>query len=174
MQLIVSRLAKFYEGLAISIKDGDDIKTIGMINGNKRDFLGPILLLSLDQDVVYGLSHCQVVSRIYSNGPQILLTTKELGHKLFEHGMKASLGKVRVGNVNFRTALDTFYNQTSGYGPFSLVVSDGRLGCVVKPFANYKPILLATAGFDCSKLGFEKIDVDKIQTEVTKKFKLDG
>lgn len=173
MQLIVSRLTEFHHGLMVSLKDGDEIKNIGIINGNKNDFFGPILLFSLDQDVVYGLSHRQVVSRIYNRGAQILLTTKELGHKLYEHGMKAALGKVKVGNIHFSTNLDTFYSQKSTYGPFNLVVSDGRLGCTVKPFANYEPILLATAGFDCSKLNLKnRIDVDKVQTQVTKKFQI--
>lgn len=172
MQLMVSRLVNFYDGLMVSLKDGDEIKDIALINGNKPDFLGPIILLSLDQEIVYGLSQNKVVSRIYSQGPQILISNKELSHKLFEHGMKASLGKVKVGNLTFMTGLETFYKLLPSYSHFSIVGSEGRLGCFIKPADNYLPILLATSGFNTKNDVKNRIDVDKIQTTVCKQFEL--
>jgi len=173
MQLIVSRVPNFHEGLIISLKDGNDIKNIGRVNGNKADFGGPILLFGIDQDVVYGLSHREVTSRIYSQGPQILMTTKELGHRLYEHGMKASLGKIKIGNTHYLTSLETYYTVMNQYGPFKMVVSGGRLGCWVQPYSNYLPILLTTGAFETTEKVACRIDIDKIQTEVTKKFLLD-
>lgn len=174
MQLIVSKLAEFYHGLMVSVKEGNEIDDIAIVNGNKENFLGPILLLDIDQEVVYGMSHRKVVSRIYAKGPQILLTTKELGHRLFEHGMKAALGKTKVGNVQYLTNLETYYTVHSKYGFLELTISEGRLGCYVKPRENYEPILLTTGAFkDKTPLAtHSRIDIDKIQTEVTRKFKL--
>lgn len=175
MQIMVSRLSHHYQGIMVSLKDGDEIKDIALINGNKHDFSGPLLLFSIDQEVIYGLSRHKVISRIYSQGPQILLTTKELGHKLYEHGMKAALGKVKVGNITFTTNLETFYSVSQKYGCFELTYSEGRIACLVKPAANYKPILLATSGYQ-DKLKIDsknRIDIDKIQTIVTKSFDLE-
>jgi hypothetical protein len=158
----------------VSLKDGDEINNIALINGNKPDFTGPIILLDIDQDVVYGLSHREVVSRIYKEGPQILLTTKDMGHKLYEHGMKASLGRVKVGNVQYTTNIETFYTVKSSYGSLSLIYSEGKIGCYVKPHKNYTPILIASSGFIPKGIDTkeDRIDIEKIRSEITRKFSL--
>lgn len=176
MQLIVSLLSKFHHGLMVTLKDGTDINTIAIVNGNKPSFTGPVILFNIDQEVIYGLSHREVVSRIYAEGPQILLTSKELGHRLYEHGMKASLGKVKVGNTQYLTNLDTYYTLQSQYGPMDLVYSEGKIGCYIKPHSNYEPILITTTGYKPKTVIDPKnrIDIEKIRSEVTRKFTLKG
>jgi len=162
LQLIVSRYSESRHGLSVSLKDEDKIE------GNKPEFTGPVVLFNLDQEIVYGLSHREVVSRIYAEGPQPLITTKELAHRLYEHGMKASLGKIKLNNTPFLTCLDTYYNTAKMYGRLTLVNSKDRLG-VVFCFSGYKPILITNAGFKDKETAACRIDIDKIQSEVTQK-----
>jgi hypothetical protein len=61
MELIVSRLNHHYQGLKIVFKEFEDLRTLAIINGNDPEFTGPIILLNLDQHIVYGLSHPEVV-----------------------------------------------------------------------------------------------------------------
>lgn len=164
MQLIVSRLAEVHQGMMVSLKDEDKIDTIGMVNGNKSTFKGPVILTDLDQDIVYGMSHRQVVSRIYSDGPQILLTTREYAHRLYEHGMKAALGKIKFGNNVFQTCLETYYKPSPQYGRFTLDNFEGVIGCRFD-YGGYQPILITTSKY-AKPVEFQRIDVDKIQQDV--------
>lgn len=168
MQLIVSKLTHEHHGLEVSLKDEDKIDTIALINGNKPGYKGPVILFSIDQDVVYGMSHREVVSRIYTDGPQILLTTKELSHRLYEHGMKAALGKITLGPNTFITCLETYYKQTLKYARLSIEMHEGKMSCWFS-MPGYFPILLTTGAYRDDKNTKQRIDVDKIQTEVTKK-----
>ncbi len=175
MQLIVSRLTHEHHGLTVLLKDEDKIDTIAVINGNKPDYHGPVILFGLDQDIVYGMSHREVVSRIYGEGPQILLTTKELAHRLYEHGMKAALGKIALGSNTFLTCLDTYYKQTLEYARLRVETNGGKMACRFF-IPGYQPILLTTGAYRAKEsievvpMGTEqRIDIDKIQTEVTKK-----
>ena len=168
MQLIVSKLAEEYHGLSVALKHDDSISTVALINGNKEDVNCPVVLFSIDQEVVYGLSHRKVVRRIYDNGPQILITSKELGHKLFEHGMKAALGKIKIHNTPFSTTLDTFYNLKTSYSFLSLEQANGRLGISFE-VPMYKKVLIANSAFKPKEeMSFGgRIDIDKIQSQVT-------
>jgi hypothetical protein len=110
MKLLISRLAELEHGFDISLDDSSNVQRIALINGNKADHSGPVILLNLDPHIVYGLSHPAVVGKILSNGqPQELWTTKDLAHKLYEHGMKSSWGTVKHKNLIFQTRSDTFY-----------------------------------------------------------------
>ena len=170
MQLIVSKLSEDFRGLSLALKDDDRIETVALINGNKSDHKGPVILLGLDQEVVYGMSHRRVVSRIYANGPQPLVTTKEMGHRLFEHGMRAAVGRINIGNTEFITCLDTFYKPTMKYGRLEIKSQGGKLGCLYQ-LEGYHPILITTAGFPKGEYDEHRLDIDKIQTEVSKKLK---
>ena len=127
-QLRFERNANIHEGVLLSLDDAP----LAVLNGNRREYNLPVVLLNIDQYVVFGLSHPWVISRILGEGsPQTLIARKDMAHTLYEHGMKASLGKIRQGNQTFYTALDTFYTQTneSGFlsmlqsGPYTLRVS---------------------------------------------------
>ena len=172
MEIIVSKLTQHFEGLKVVLKENDHISDIALINGNRSDFYGPIILLNLDQHIVYGLSHPEVISRIYTKGPQQLLTNKEIGHNLFEHGMKASLGKVKFRLNSFLTTLDTFYTLTTSTSNLTLVVGkDNRIGCLITPFTTHHSILLCNYGFelkDADKYRISScIEVDSIKTYVS-------
>jgi len=170
MQLIVSKLAEEYHGLSVALKDDDRIETIAMINGNKADHKGPVILFNLDQEIVYGMSHRHVISRIYTNGPQNLITTKELSHRLYEHGMKASLSRIKINNTTFLTCLETYYTSIQNYGRFELKAAGGKLGCLYS-LEGYIPVLLTTGGFPKGEFDENRLDIDKIQTEVMLKLK---
>jgi len=109
LKLVVQRNKQPHQGFNVSVESDGKRDVYCLINGNMSTHRGVVVLLSLDQDSVYGLSHPSVVSRILSKGPQVLLSTKDTAHKLFEHGMKASLGRIKVGENQFLTSLETFY-----------------------------------------------------------------
>lgn len=180
MELIISRLSHHYQGLKIAINDQDYLRTISIVNGNDAEFLGTIILLNVDQHAVYGLSHPEIVSRILEKGPQSLLTTKDTAHNLFEHGMKASLGKLKLNMNQFLTTLETFYTPTTKAANLTLVVSrDNQLGCLIQPRTDMKPILISNSTFlpkesdkDILSEVSNSIELDNIRTFVTSEFKV--
>jgi hypothetical protein len=121
--LRVRRLKEFYHGFLVTLDLQGKTQPVCMINGNTAEHRGPVVLLSIDQHVVYGMSHPAVVSRILSSEPQVLVATKEMGHRLFEHGMKAALGKIRIGNSPMFTQIDTFYAVKQEFKPFGLSIN---------------------------------------------------
>ena len=183
MELIISRLNYHHLGIKISLKEQDEIRTIAIVNGNEPDFLGAVILLNIDQHVVYGLSHPEVISRILEKGPQYLLTNKETGHNLFEHGMKATLGKIKINMNCFNTTLETFYTLTNNVSNLTLVPGmNNQLGCLIRPRLDLLPILISNYGFqpkiDIEPLRNEiqssdKVEIDNIRTHVVFKFKPD-
>lgn len=172
MELIVSRFQNHYEGFQIAIKNQDNIQLIAIMNGNKFDFHGPILLTEIDQHIVYGMSHPKVVSRLISQGPQQLLTSKELGHRLFEHGMKASIGKIKVKNNMYLTTLETFYTLATKCQHIIQVANKDTAAYLVQPRSDLKPILISNRLFDVKNdmSEYDHIIIDDIQTHLTKKF----
>jgi len=178
MELIVSRLNQHHLGLKIVLKEQSDLKTIAIINGNDPEFAGPIILLSLDQHTIYGLSHPEVISRILEKGPQNLLTSKEISHNLFEHGMKASLGKIKINTNYFYTSLDTFYTLTTKVSCLSLLIGkDNQLACLIQPRLDLQPVLISNSIFSYKETDIDplkneiyslnKVEIDSIRTYVT-------
>ena len=173
MELIVSRLNYHHQGLKIVFKEFDNLQTLAIINGNDPEFAGPIILLNLDQHIVYGLSHPEVVSRILEKGPQNLVTSKEIAHNLYEHGMKASLNKIKINMNYFNTTIDTFYNITKNISNISLITGiDNQLACLIQPRTDLQPILVSNSIFnakdnetDLYKLN--KIELDHIRSYVS-------
>jgi hypothetical protein len=151
MKLHVSKLVLHHQGWDLSVEDAEgSIKKLATLNGNKIDealLITPSIVFSIDAHVLYGVSHPEIISQILTKGPQPLLTTKELGHRMFEHGMKAALGKLKVGNNVFNTTLETFYEITQETKTFSLIPgTNEKCACLVK-IQNYKPVLLTPRGF---------------------------
>lgn len=188
MELIVSRLSQHHLGLSLSLKEEDNstaipqIRRIATINGNEIDFLGPILLLNIDQHVVYGLSHPTVISRILSKGPQHLLAPKEIAHNLFEHGMKATIGKIKINLNYFNTTLDTFYTVTQKVSNITLIIGkDNQLAYLIQPRTDLQPILISNDRFlpkdsdkDLLNTVSSNIEIDNIRTYTTTSFKSNG
>lgn len=107
------------------MEDNNNIQRIALINGNKADHNGPVILLNLDPHIVYGLSHPAIVGKILSQGqPQELWTTKDLAHRLYEHGMKSSWGVVKHKNLCLQSRGDTFYTPLQA-GPIFLAEASG-------------------------------------------------
>ena len=130
MNLVIKKNTELHKGYEVLSKGG---LLIGRINGNTvSDNHVPIVLLSLEPHTIYGLSHPHVISDILNNGPQNLVTSKHLGHKLFEHGMKASWGQVKIKNNKFLTCLDTFYSVKKQLKQFSVVSEDDIVNCDIK------------------------------------------
>jgi len=181
MELVISRMCQYHLGLKVALKDQDDCRTIAIINGNDSEFLGPIVLFNLDQHIIYGLSHPEAISKILLKGPQNLVTTKEVGHNLFEHGMKASLGKLKVNMNYFTTSLDTFYMLTNKASCLTLITGkDNQLACLIQPRTDLKPILISNSCFMPKETEndlwnewptLDKIEIENIQTYVTGRFK---
>lgn len=174
-QLIASTLSDSRFGTQIALKVDDKIETIALVNGNKVDFAGPIVLTSIDQYVVFGMSHPSVVSRIFDTGPQILVTTKELGHTLFEHGMKASVGRIRLRNNPVTTTLDTFYDLRSKYHKLSIKPSRRRneAVCVVS-ISGYEPITLSSSSADDPDIALHRLNGSVVKTLTPLRIPLDG
>jgi hypothetical protein len=107
MKLALARNQEKHNGFMIC--DMDTNTTLMYVDGNANKQV-PVAVLALDPHVVYGMSHPSVVSRIFSEGPQTLITIKKLAHSLFEHGMKASLGTITLGATPLFTQLLTFYD----------------------------------------------------------------
>lgn len=172
MELIVSRLPELHFGMQLALKDLDEIKPIAIINGNKADFSGPVILFNLDQHIVYGMSHPAVISVLQSRGPQNLITTKELAHNLFEHGMKAALGEVRINNNTYATKLDTFYTVIDNIHNLKLIAGKrNRPAVSVWPREDYKPLIITTHNWEPKeKLDLDLVEIDNIKTYASFKF----
>lgn len=114
MNLQIVKNAEIRNGF--SLYDGDTNTSILHIDGNKvTDKTVPVAVLSIDSHVVYGLSHPSVVNKIFSDGPQPMITTKKISHTIFEHGMKSSLGSLVIGKTPIMTVMGTFYDVTQEY-----------------------------------------------------------
>jgi hypothetical protein len=183
MELVISRLKHYHQGLKVIVKENETFRPTAIINGNEPDFFGPIILLSIDQHTVYGLSYPEVISRILVKGPQSLITTKEMSHNLFEHGMKASLGKLKINNSYFLTTLETFYTMTNKASNMSLILGkDNQLGIIIQPRTDLKPILISNYNFTPKEIDNNElihnvstnIEIDSIRTHVVVEFKPDG
>lgn len=109
-KLILAKLNNDYEGYTLSLLEESGQKKLFTINGNSINNNGPVVLLNLDPHIVYGMSHPDVIEKILNRGPQKMLSTKELSHRLYEHGMKGSWWKVQVKKNVYMTSLETFYN----------------------------------------------------------------
>ena len=129
MSIVIVKDRDFHQGYEVQTKDGI---LIGRINGNSPSNQVPIILLSVDPYVTFGLSHPHVISGILNDGPQNLITSRNLGHTLFEHGMKSSWGKVKVKNNKFITCLETFYLVKQQYKNFSVITEDDVVNCDIK------------------------------------------
>lgn len=144
MRLYLSRLPELHEGFDLSYDADGEIKRLALVNGNKSDYFGPVIILNLDPHTVYGLSHPAVISRILDSGPQDLYTTKELAHKLFEHGMKAAWGSIAIKNNQFLTKLETFYTvKTSGKFSVGQIQSENAIS--VKFEQDHKKTLVLSS-----------------------------
>jgi hypothetical protein len=177
MEIIVSKLNLHHEGLMLALNTSEHVQPLAIINGNKPDFCGPVILLNLDQHIVYGLSHPEVVSRIFTKGPQQLISTREMSHNLFEHGMKVSLNRVKVKVNWFLTSLETFYTQTLQTPVLQIIYGreSNRAGCLVTPSANHNSLLLCNQGFEPREplsRKYEKLEIDNIRTYASVSLKL--
>jgi len=149
MRILISRLQEYHHGWDLSLDDGDSIKRIALLNGNKpsEDLISPAVVFSLDPHVIYGVSHPTVISQILTRGPQPLVTTKEIAHKMYEHGMKASWWRVKHGSNSFFTNLETFYEVVQDTKHLSLITGvNETCGCLVR-VAGYAPALICQRGF---------------------------
>jgi hypothetical protein len=163
--LSISRLDRPEFGYEVHLDLPDNNAKILRIDGNDSNNVNPVALLNLDAYSVFGLGHPNVISRILNYGPQTLLTTKELGHKLFENGLKAYLGRVRIGNNHFQSTLETFYIQSFQAGLMSIITHNIYGVCVeVKPL-GYKPVYISHTCLSND----EHIYLDAIQTTVQRK-----
>lgn len=106
MKLALVRNKEKHNGF--TIKDLDSNIEFFYLDGNGSCSL-PTIMLSIDPHVVYGMSHPSTVTRLFQDGPQILLTTKKLAHTLYEHGMKACWSQIVLGNTPVYTQMNTFY-----------------------------------------------------------------
>jgi hypothetical protein len=144
MRSLIFYRATGFSGIGLSYDDGSgQAKTVAHINGNNPDHRGPVILLSLDASAVYAMSQPQVISRILSEGPQTLITTKDIAHTLFEHGMKAALGKHKIGNNNFFASMETYYKVVFGSGDFT--VNANPLSLVIQ-LQGHPPVVVCTNG----------------------------
>ena len=155
LKLIVERRPDPCHGFTLSVTgfSGVPEQTLCVVNGNFVEHRGAVVLLDIDQHVVYGLSHPGVISRIHSLPPQMLLTTRDLAHKLFEHGMKASLGKVKIKNHWFIASIESFYQVLPSVPSLGLqVISDMTYNRAILEVSipGCYPVYLATRDYaDC-------------------------
>lgn len=137
-------------GHLVSLDNGTSVRDLALLNGNRPDLHLPVVIYCLDAHVVFAMSHPSVISRILSSQPQPLLTSRDMAHKLFEHGMKASLSKQMMGSSPVLTTLDTYYRLTSSIGPLSLSVhNNGSIALTIKKevIGSGQDFILAGRGF---------------------------
>lgn len=96
----------------------DDARCL-FIDANEVSWRGPVCLLESTPEILYSLSSTAVVHRIIAEGPQNLLAKRETAHKLFEHGMKFSWGKVQIGKSTFFASVESFYNVQAQFQRFN-------------------------------------------------------
>lgn len=126
MKLLISRLSELHYGFDVSLDNSSNTQRIALINGNKPEYSGPVILLNLDPHAVYGLSHPAVIGNIVGHGqPQELWTTKDIAHRLYEHGMKSCWGTIKQKNIHYQTRPDSFYTPLQS-GPLFTVESNGN------------------------------------------------
>jgi hypothetical protein len=115
-------------GHSVFLEDAGRQLEVAVVNGNRSDARVPVVMLSLDANMVYAMSQPTVISRILTSQPQLLLTSRDLSHRLFEHGMRASLSRQMMGNSPVTATMDTYYKLATSAGPISLLVlPDGGL-----------------------------------------------
>jgi hypothetical protein len=167
-KILLTRSENTHHGYLLSLEDGNEIESIAIINGNRPDTKLPILLCGIDQFVIFGLSHPQAITAIQEYGPQPLVTTKELGHRLFEHGMKAALGRIKIKNSWYTTSLGTYYDVVGSITLNGLVIStktdeSGNLGFVIL-LNGYEPVTIAFRPFEINEKVFY---LDELRTMLT-------
>lgn len=169
-KLVLGRMQNLHEGFILqSIEKGEDgseiMVDVLMINGNKASYSGPVALLYLDPYVIFGMSHNNVISRILheGKGSQKLLTSKDIAHNLYEHGMKASWRYMRVNGLTYMTFNDTFYEQITTLNDFKIVSGKNEMGKGIGLL--YKNTLFHGDGFvPNSNVEYAKsIDIDKVR-----------
>ena len=106
MKLTLVRNKEKWNGF--TIKDSDSGEELFYLDGNGNSSL-PTVMLSIDPHIVYGMSHPSTITRLFQEGPQILLTTKKLAHTLYEHGMKSCWNQIVLGSTPLYTQMNTFY-----------------------------------------------------------------
>jgi len=146
MELLVSRLQELHYGYDLSLSDGEEIRTIATIDGNRPGRPEPVVLLTLDPYTLFGLSHPEVVARLLNSGPQVLVSLRTTAHKLFEHGMKAAWERITLGSNQFLTSLATFYKQADQAQYLEVYGTDtDRPACLVS-VPSYEPVWLVYGG----------------------------
>lgn len=166
MKLIISRLPELRHGITVALEDENGtIQNQCIINGNTPSHKGAVALLGIDSHAVYGFSHPEIISRIIKEGPQILLSTKEYGHRLFEHGMKASTGKIKVENSYYIAMLESYYALRSQYKYMRIIAGKQGLGLLLE-FPKKEPVLIAYNEF----IPNDKIDCQTIYLETVSKY----
>ena len=168
MQIMISKHAEDFHGWDLSVTtQSGAIRSLGTINGNKTENNGLAIIFDVDPDVVYGMSCKQVVSKLLDSGPQTLITTKDVAHRLYEHGMKAAWGRIKIKNTALYTSMDTFYSVQHANGPFSIV--QGQAGFAVSYTAiGFAPILIASRAYQPRPADFGQcIIVDDVKTTVS-------
>lgn len=171
MRLFISRHQNHYDGISIQLEGNDGkYRHVCIINGNQIKHQGPVVVLNIDAHVIYGLSQPSIISRITENGPQPLLTIKEYAHSMFEHGMKAALGKVKIKNNAYITSLETFYKLESKLEIEGITLS--ILTHFNKPFLSmclegFKPILISSGHEIPYEEGFNIVYLDQIRDMIS-------
>lgn len=149
-----------------SIVDTGTGKTILMINGNDHDYNGPIAITSIDPYILFGLSSPRVVNRIIGEQkPQTLLTTKELSHTLFEHGMKSCWGKIKLNQLEARATSSTFYWQFAEIHnkvTMSVVKKDDHIGILLAD--SY---LVSESGFVMEDKPYYPVSLSQMRDRLT-------
>lgn len=144
------------EGHTVRTEDEQgNVRFLAVLNGNCQDRVLPVVLYSLDAHVVYAMSHPAVISRSLTSSPQVLLTSRDLAHRLFEHGMKAALHRVMMGSSPVLATLDTYYKLSVSAGPISVKVHSpsGSVALVIR-----KEILGSNRDFVIAGRGFPDSD----------------
>ena len=147
--------------------DPGGYNAMAVINGNAPNYYKlPVVLLSIDPHIVYGMSHPDVIETLLETGPQIMLSTRDLPHKMFEHGMKASLGRMEVGRNTFLTNINTFYDVQYDFPNFGIVVDrDKNPGLLVKDSGQI-PALITTRKFGSITLDYKRFNLEDIEDSV--------
>lgn len=146
-RLILAKLNNEYEGYSLSVLTDDNQKRLFTINGNSTGNKSPVVLLNIDPHVVYGMSHPSVIKRILSRGPQKMLATKELSHRLYEHGMKGSWWKIQIQKNVMMTSLETFYNVEAEDGE-ARVISGKHKKCALLFSFDNKSYLISNRWYE--------------------------
>lgn len=170
-KLVLGRMQDLHEGFILQsiekTSDGEEkTENLIMINGNRPSYTGPVALLYLDPYVTFGMSHISVVSRILheGKGSQKLLTSKEIFHNLYEHGMKASWRYVNVNNLRYMTFAETFYELIGTYKEFKIITGTNELGKSVGLLYNNTTLFHGEGFMPNTELkDIKKVNIDKVR-----------